>query len=286
LSGSRPRRLRVSRLAVVLAAGGAVTAALLVAVLLLCHVGKDVVLAPAPANTQPAPSPPQTAQAPAAPPASPWDKWPAVPMQQPVQQQQPQPAAQQPVQQPEGKFSPSELYKHVSPSVVWVNNLDSSGNLAAIGSGFLVSRDGKVATNLHVIEGAHEATVRFHNGATVPVRRVVAIDPDCDLAVLAILEVESGYDYIQLSTRPAEVGARVYAIGNPEGLTNTLSEGIVSGLREMDGVQFIQTTAAISVGVYSVKLALHDFRRLAYMEAWMLSNSGRMFVRGGSRPIG
>jgi hypothetical protein len=41
-----------------------------------------------------------------------------------------------------------------------------------------------------------------------------------------------------------------------------------------------------TVGVYSVKLALHDFRRLAYMEAWMLSNSGRMFVRGGSRPIG
>src|SRR5208282_3983568 len=45
-------------------------------------------------------------------------------------------------------------------------------------------------------------------------------------------------------------------------------------------------TIALLVGVYSVKLALHDFRRLAYMEAWMLSNSGRMFVRGGSRPIG
>jgi (2Fe-2S) ferredoxin len=40
------------------------------------------------------------------------------------------------------------------------------------------------------------------------------------------------------------------------------------------------------VGVYSVKLALRDFGRLAYMEAWMLSNSGRMFVRGGSHPIG
>ena len=46
------------------------------------------------------------------------------------------------------------------------------------------------------------------------------------------------------------------------------------------------TADARDVGVYSVKLALHDFRRLAYMEAWMLSNSGRMFVRGGSRPIG
>jgi hypothetical protein len=40
------------------------------------------------------------------------------------------------------------------------------------------------------------------------------------------------------------------------------------------------------VGVYSVKLALRDFGRLAYMEAWMLSNSGRMFVRGGSHLIG
>jgi hypothetical protein len=44
--------------------------------------------------------------------------------------------------------------------------------------------------------------------------------------------------------------------------------------------------AAEPVGVYSVKLALRDFGRLAYMEAWMLSNSGRMFVRGGSHLIG
>ena len=94
-----------------------------------------------------------------------------------------------------------------------------------------MSRDGRVATNLHVVQGAHEVTVRLHDGTTMPVRGVVGLDRDYDLVVLDI--GGSGYDCIPLSTRLPEVGTRVYAIGNPEGLANTLSEGIVILLRKI-----------------------------------------------------
>ena len=124
----------------------------------------------------------------------------------------------------EDKFSPSDgrdLYKHISPSVVWIDTYNRGGRPVAQASGFLVSRDGRVATNLHVIEGADEATVRFDDGRTVPVRSVVRIDHKHDLAVLDI--GGAGYDCIRLSTGLPEVGARVYAIGNPQGLAGTLS---------------------------------------------------------------
>jgi S1-C subfamily serine protease len=144
------------------------------------------------------------------------------------------------------RFSPSELYKRVSPTVVVVNHYDGHGKLAEFGSGFLVSDDGKVATNLHVIQGAQEVTVRLRDGTVKPVCGILGFDAACDLAVLDI--GGSGHGCIPLATQLPEVGTRVYAIGNPRGLENTLSEGIVSALQKLDDVLYIQTTAAISSG--------------------------------------
>ena len=239
LPGGR-RRMRVSRLAVALAAGGAV-GILLAGMLLLRHGGKEA--APAQSQDQIA----ITSQAFKAP-----DGWRVVPpAARPVVAQGPPtkpPITSVARQEPprEDTFSPSELYKHVLPSVVRVNNYDGSGKLAAFGSGFLVSRNGHVATNLHVVQGAHDVTIRLHDGKMTPVRGVVGIDRDYDLAVLAIDGSE--YEALPLSTQLPEVGMRVYAIGNPQGLADTLSEGIVSGVLKTDEVRFIQTTAAISPG--------------------------------------
>ena len=155
--------------------------------------------------------------------------------------------APQPVPQHGNKeFSASELYKRASPSSIRVENYDRHGKLAASGSGFLVSPDGQVVTNLHVIRGADTVTVRLSSGATTAVRGVLRLDKAHDLAVLDI--GGSGHRYLQLSTAKPAVGTRVYAIGNPLGLDGTLSEGVVSGRPELDGVLYIQTTAAISPG--------------------------------------
>lgn len=144
------------------------------------------------------------------------------------------------------EFSASELYKRTSPCSIRVENYDRNGKLAASGSGFLVSPDGQVVTNLHVIRGADTATVRLSSGAKKAVRGVLRLDKAHDLAVLDI--DGSGHDYLQLSAAKPAVGTRVYAIGNPLGLTGTLSEGVVSGYPKLDGVLYIQTTAAISRG--------------------------------------
>ncbi len=147
------------------------------------------------------------------------------------------------------ELSASELYERASPSSLRVENYGRNGKLAATGSGFLVSPNGRVVTNLHVIRGADTVTVRLSSGITPAVRGVLYLDESHDIAVLDIGGSE--HDYLQLSKVKPVVGTRVYAIGNPLGLTgtvNTLSEGVVSNLPVVDGVLYVQTTAAISPG--------------------------------------
>lgn len=154
--------------------------------------------------------------------------------------------AKQPREDPNKEFSASELYVRASPSVLYIENFDINGKLAGMGSGFLVTPDGHVVTNLHVIRGADTVTVRLSSGATTAVQGVLCFDEAHDIAVLDI--GGSRHDYLQLSMVKPTVGARVYAIGNPRGFTGTLSEGLVSGLPELEGVLYVQTTAAISPG--------------------------------------
>jgi len=116
------------------------------------------------------------------------------------------------------------------------------------GSGFVATNDGLVVTNYHVVKGCASLTVLLEGNKTLDVAGIAAVDPDGDLALVktggalpAPLQVAAG--------GLPEVGSRTYAIGNPLGLTNTLSEGLVSGLRkESDSLTFIQTSAPISPG--------------------------------------
>ncbi len=132
------------------------------------------------------------------------------------------------------------------------------------GSGFLVDREGHIVTNNHVVEGAEEVRVTFHEGTTVRAE-IVGTDPDSDLAVIRvelaaelakILPVELG------DSDTLQVGQRAIALGNPYGLRGTLTTGIISALgrslplgrlTESVGSRFtipelIQTDAAINPG--------------------------------------
>jgi hypothetical protein len=148
-----------------------------------------------------------------------------------------------------GSLTPERVFAMASPAVVFVETKNTLGLPRGSGSAFFVSRGGLLVTNYHVVNGADSISVTLTTGVKRPVVRVVATDKVNDLALLktngpevTCLEVGQG-DLLK-------VGARVYAIGSPQGLPNTFSDGIVSALgRDGGGLKgLIQTTVPISRG--------------------------------------
>jgi hypothetical protein len=142
----------------------------------------------------------------------------------------------------------SQLVKASIDAVVLIVVSDTNGKPVFEGSGFLVSADGRIVTNHHVIAGASSATVKLNNGAFFPVEGIIAEDTGHDLAVIKV----PGRSLPFLSLEDSDsltVGQHVLAIGSPLGLENSVSDGIISGFREFeDGKNWIQTTAAASHG--------------------------------------
>jgi S1-C subfamily serine protease len=140
--------------------------------------------------------------------------------------------------------SASEVFEIASKSTVVVLGYDAKGKASSLGSG-VVMPDGTVATNCHVIQKATRLAVSYQKKEYQAVKRYTDWDRDtCTLYAsnLNVAPVSPG------STNGLKIGARVYAIGVPQGLELTISEGIVSNLREIGGGQYIQTTAPISPG--------------------------------------
>ena len=146
------------------------------------------------------------------------------------------------------EMSPEQLFAVASPAVVRIFVRDQGGDTVGMGSGFLVSSDGLVVTNFHVVEGSRSAEILLANNAKFAVNAIAALNKEHDLALLKV----DGRDLPFLTmtdTKPLEVGATVYALGNPRGLTSTLSDGLISALRkDGEAVVLIQTTAPISPG--------------------------------------
>ncbi len=148
---------------------------------------------------------------------------------------------------PAGKpLSTEVIAARALPATVTIYTFDASGDTLGMGSGFLVRASGVVVTNYHVMEGARRAVVILTSGERYD--RVQALDSDesNDIAILKI----PGFDLPMLPTTgtlPA-VGAAVVAVGNPQGLSRTVSTGIVSAVRLIDGRQMVQISAPISPG--------------------------------------
>jgi serine protease DegQ len=119
----------------------------------------------------------------------------------------------------------------------------------SLGSGVIFTHDGYVLTNNHVIAGADDIQVMLHDGR-VAHAKVIGTDPDTDLAVL---KIDAGnLPTIQVDPEPPRVGDVVLAIGNPFGIGQTVTMGIVSALQRQLSLSpyedFIQTDAAINSG--------------------------------------
>ena len=144
-------------------------------------------------------------------------------------------------------YTAGELYDMVSPAVVEIVCFDGNGNAFSQGSGFFIDDAGTLVTNFHVIEGATSVAVNLAGGTAADVRYIVDYDSRLDLAILY-----SGIrstDYLPLASGPITAGDPVYAMGSPLGLTGSFTNGIISyPSRDIEGVDYIQTTAPISSG--------------------------------------
>ncbi len=144
-------------------------------------------------------------------------------------------------------ITPQEIYEKSQNSVVFIVTYDENGSLKSYGSGVIISEDGLVYTNYHVINGYDRIEIR--NGKTVYTQVVITgFNPLFDAALLRISTDDKFPDYIKTNESTPTVGEVIYALGNPQGYTKTLSQGLISGIRELDGVRQIQYTASISPG--------------------------------------
>jgi tetratricopeptide (TPR) repeat protein len=142
-----------------------------------------------------------------------------------------------------------DIIKKIKPSVVTVLTYNAEGKLLNLGTGFFVSLAGDIITNRHVILNADRAEIRTSQGKTYPITGVVAEDIESDLIRVSTDTPVKEIKPVQLSTTLPKVGERIIVIGNPLGLEHTVSDGIVSSIREFPGFgNVIQITAPISQG--------------------------------------
>jgi S1-C subfamily serine protease len=200
-----------------------------------------------------------------------------------------------------------ELFKRVSPSVVHITTLAAQRDLFSMnvqqvprgtGTGFVWDERGHIVTNYHVIAGGTSASVTLSDQTTWPAR-VVGAFPDRDLAVLRLEATREragaalpALPPIALGTsRDLLVGQRVYAVGNPFGLDQTLTLGVVSALnREIESFNnrtirgVVQTDAAINPGNSGGPL-LDSAGRLIGVNTQIASPSGASAGIGFAIPV-
>jgi regulator of sirC expression with transglutaminase-like and TPR domain len=140
-----------------------------------------------------------------------------------------------------------ELAKKVRPSVVVITVRGRDGKREGLGTGFVVSADGLIATNRHVIGEGRRITVETADGKRHAVTAVHASDRRLDLAVLRI--DAKGLTPLELGdSKTLKDGQAVVAMGNPQGLRHSVVSGVVSGQREIDGRPMIQLAIPIEPG--------------------------------------
>jgi 2-alkenal reductase len=191
-----------------------------------------------------------------------------------------------------------ELFQAAGPSVAYItteqlrfNPFSGASVAQGAGSGFVWDKSGHVVTNFHVIEGANTVYVQLDSGDPIPAR-VIGGAREYDIAVVKLRNPPANLRPLPVGTsRDLRVGQATYAIGNPFGLTRTLTTGIVSAVerhlptaqgREVRGV--IQTDAAINPGNSGGPL-LDSSGRLIGVNTAIISGTGSSAGIGFAIPV-
>lgn len=143
--------------------------------------------------------------------------------------------------------NPQQIAEKALSATVLLVMEDSNGQPLSIGSGFFV-RNGQIATNLHVLEGAARGYAKLVSQKTKhDIEGIMAVDAARDLVILKIPALR-GPPLSLGNSDMVRVGESVYAAGNPRGLEGTFSQGIISSIRSVGMDKLLQITAPISPG--------------------------------------
>lgn len=142
-------------------------------------------------------------------------------------------------------LKPEQLYKKVLPSVMTLTVQKADGT-AATGTGFLAVKEGLAVTAWHVVKDTKSATAKFSDGEEFEVSGLVDKDEKRDVALVRVKEF--GRPLLALATVVPEVGTKAYAVGAPEGLDFSLSDGLVSQIQNGGGVTLYQFSCPASPG--------------------------------------
>ncbi|MDP1561115.1 MAG: trypsin-like peptidase domain-containing protein [Pirellulaceae bacterium] len=167
------------------------------------------------------------------------------------------PEMDNPRELPPGKvLGLEDLAELVGPSVVQVNVTGPKN--AGTGSGFVLDKQGTIVTNYHVIEDATAGTIVFSDQTSAPIAGYLGVWPEKDIALIRVECSPDKLHPLRLATSRPRQGERVAAFGSPLGLQQSVTDGIVSAIRESEELQaiapididalLIQTTAPIFPG--------------------------------------
>lgn len=148
------------------------------------------------------------------------------------------------------KASLKEIVDDAENATFTIYTYDEYGSPKGMGSGFFIDKNGTGITNYHVLNGAIKAIIKTSDEKEYEINQVIASDRKWDIAKFTIRNDEhKQFDFLCFANKSVEKGDRIYNISSPMGLEASLSEGIVSSVRnDKQHGAIIQTTASISSG--------------------------------------
>ncbi|UCD88701.1 MAG: serine protease [Desulfobacterales bacterium] len=142
-----------------------------------------------------------------------------------------------------------QVTSNVQHAVVKITTYDVEMEQIGIGSGFFIDEDGVLITNYHVLNGAYTAYAKTYDGREYQIQRVLAYNKTADLIKVKVKIPEKSFHKVEVTRDIPRIAERILVVGSPLGLDQTVSEGIVSAVREFPNIgKIFQMSAPASRG--------------------------------------
>jgi serine protease Do len=148
--------------------------------------------------------------------------------------------------EPQTPLLVKDLVAKVRPAIVVISFAGREGSQQGLGTGFVIDKNGLIATNLHVIGEARPLSIHTAAGQLLPVKAIHASDRALDLAILEVAAKD--LPSLELSDHQPPAGEPVVVMGNPQGLKHSVVTGVISGTREIDGRTMLQLAVPVEPG--------------------------------------